>query len=69
MTFRIAEPTLSPEVANLLETFLGCKVASEGVITDRKQFDFFCIIDSYKLNSSIRSIDRIVNNYSVCYVV
>jgi len=49
MTFKIAEPTLSPEVANLLSSFLGCKIASEGVLPDRKQFDFFLLLDSFKI--------------------
>jgi len=49
MVFQVAEPTLSPEVANLLESFLGCKIAREGILQDRKQFDFFLILDSSKV--------------------
>lgn len=49
MTFQVAERTLSPEVANLLEGFLGCKIAREGILADRKQFDFFLILDSSKI--------------------
>jgi hypothetical protein len=49
MVFQVAEPTLSPEVANLLESFLGCKIAREGILQDRKQFDFFVILDSLKI--------------------
>ena len=49
MAFQVAEPTLSPEVANLLESFLGCKIAREGILPDRKQFDFFLILDGSKI--------------------
>jgi hypothetical protein len=49
MVFQVAEPTLSPEVANLLESFLGCKIAREGILQDRKQFDFFVILDNLKI--------------------
>jgi len=47
--FKVAEPTLSPEVASLLESFLGCKIAREGILQDRKQFDFFLILDTSKV--------------------
>jgi len=36
MAFQIAVSTLSPEIWNLLESFLGCKIAREGVLPDRK---------------------------------
>lgn len=49
MVFEVAEPTLSPEVANLLEGFLGCKIAREGILQDRKQFDFFLVLDGSKI--------------------
>ena len=49
MVFQVAEPTLSPEVANLLESFLGCKIAREGILSDRKQFDFFLVFDGSKI--------------------
>ena len=49
MVFQVAEPTLSPEVANLLESLLGCKIAREGILQDRKQFDFFLILDGSKV--------------------
>jgi hypothetical protein len=49
MTFQVAEPTLSPEVANLLEGFLGCKIAREGILPDRTQFDFFLILDGSRI--------------------
>ncbi len=49
MVFQVAEPTLSPEVANLLESFLGCKIAREGILQDRKQFDFFLFLDNSKV--------------------
>jgi len=49
MVFQVAEPTLSPEVANLLEGFLGCKIAREGILPDRSQFDFFLFLDSSKV--------------------
>ncbi len=45
MSFEVAERTLSPEVSRLLQGFLGCQIASEGIIADRKQFDFFIILD------------------------
>jgi len=49
MTFQVAEPTLSPAVAGLLEKFLGCKIASEGFLPGKKQFDFFLILDGVKI--------------------
>jgi hypothetical protein len=49
MVFQVAEPTLSPEVANLLEGFLGCKIAREGILPDRKQFDFFLLLDGSRI--------------------
>lgn len=49
MAFQIAEPTLSPEGGNLLESFLGCKIAREGMLPDRKQFDFFLLLDDLKI--------------------
>ena len=49
MSFQVAEPTLSPAVAGLLEKFLGCKIASEGVLSGKKQFDFFLILDGIKV--------------------
>ncbi len=45
MAFKVAERTLSPEVSKLFEGFLGCKIASEGILPERKQFDFFLILD------------------------
>jgi len=45
MAFKVAEPTLGPEVANLLENFLGCKIAQQGLLPGRKQFDFFFTLD------------------------
>lgn len=32
--------------SNLLEGFLGCKIAREGILPDRSQFDFFLFLDS-----------------------
>ena len=49
MVFHVAEPTLSPQVAKLLQSLLGCEVASEGVLADKKQFDFFLIVNGYKI--------------------
>jgi len=49
MTFQISETTLSPEVGNLLESFLGSKIAREGVLPNRKKFDFFLFLNDYKV--------------------
>ena len=49
MAFRVAEPTLGPEVANLLERLLGCKIAREGVLPGGNKFDFFLILDHYRI--------------------
>jgi hypothetical protein len=49
MAFRVAEPTLGPEIANLLESLLGCKIAREGILPGRKQFDFFLILDHSRI--------------------
>lgn len=49
MSFKIAEPTLGPEIANLLESLLGCKIAREGILPGRKQFDFFLILDHSRI--------------------
>lgn len=49
MAFEVAERTLSPEVANLLERLLGSQIAKEGILPDRTQFDFFLILNGYKI--------------------
>lgn len=49
MAFEVAERTLSPEVSKLFEGFLGCKIASEGVLPERKQFDFFLILEDRRI--------------------
>jgi len=49
MTFKIAEPTLGPEVGKLLESFLGCRIASEGILSSGGKFDFFLLLDDYKI--------------------
>lgn len=49
MSFKVAERTLSPEISKLLEGFLGCKIASEGILPERKQFDFFLILDGSRI--------------------
>ncbi|MFH1032306.1 MAG: N-6 DNA methylase [Chloroflexota bacterium] len=49
MSFEVAERTLSPEVSKLLQSFLGCQIASEGILADRKQFDFFIILEDYRI--------------------
>ncbi len=49
MAFEVAERTLSPEVSKLFEGFLGCKIASEGILPERKQFDFFLILDGSRI--------------------
>lgn len=49
MVFQIAEPTLGPEVANLLEGLLGCKIAREGVLQDRTRFDFYLIMQDLRI--------------------
>jgi len=49
MAFRVAEPTLGPEIANLLESFLGCKIAREGLLPGRKQFNFFLFLDHSRI--------------------
>jgi tRNA1(Val) A37 N6-methylase TrmN6 len=49
MAFEVAERTLSPEVATLLERLLGSEIAKEGVLPDRTQFDFFLILNGYKI--------------------
>jgi hypothetical protein len=49
MSFEVAERTLSPEVSKLFEGFLGCKIASEGILPERKQFDFFLILDGSRI--------------------
>ncbi|MFC1870153.1 class I SAM-dependent DNA methyltransferase [Chloroflexota bacterium] len=49
MAFEVGERTLSPEVSQLFEGFLGCKIASEGILPERKQFDFFLILDGLRI--------------------
>ncbi len=49
MSFEVAERTLSPEVSKLFEGFLGCKIASEGILPERKQFDFFLILGESRI--------------------
>jgi hypothetical protein len=49
MGFEVAERALSPEVSKLFGGFLGCKIASEGILPERKQFDFFLILDGYRI--------------------
>lgn len=49
MSFEVAERTLSPEVSKLLQSFLGCQIASEGILAERKQFDFFLILDGSRI--------------------
>lgn len=69
MAFEVGERTLSPEVSQIFEGFLGCKIASEGILPERKQFDFFLILDGLrivvelkigfeKLNSAIVQADE-----------
>lgn len=49
MSFEVGERTLSPEVSKLLQKFLGCQVASEGILAERKQFDFFIILNGSRI--------------------
>jgi hypothetical protein len=44
-----------------LESFLGFKIAKEGVLPDRKRFDFFLLINGYKLiiELKIGSIEKL----------
>jgi len=49
MGFEVAERALSPEVSKLFEGFLGCKIASEGILPERRQFDFFLILDDSRI--------------------
>jgi len=49
MVFTVAEPTLGPEVANLLESLLGTKVAQQGVLAGRQQFDMLLDFGGYQL--------------------
>src|SRR3972149_7818056 len=49
MSFEVGERTLSPEVSKLFESFIGSKIASEGVLPGQKQFDFFLTLGDYKV--------------------
>ena len=49
MAFEVGERALSPEVSKIFEGFLGCKIASEGILPERKQFDFFLILDGSRI--------------------
>jgi hypothetical protein len=49
MGFEVVERTLSPEVSKLFESLLGCKIASEGILPERRQFDFFLVLDGSRI--------------------